>query len=552
MRLEKYLVTASLGGSERSFSWNPETSLVLDRDRHTVLASAGDEFQLRFADKVVANQKVSSEFQGSTRMQASGVSVVIKKLRPIPPAFQSTTGTGPLRQFLIYYGEGALLKNAFPSHTAHIAYSKGNPIFTVEYADPNDTTSDCLIKPLRDGVKLKLKGENAVVGEINVPWKVKTSELLTATVIRGSRWWRFGRLHLSETIIDGSETPLDDEAKILRSTVISVVLGLTTLFGILWLLPSTKQEIPERIEGPPVVRVHIPRAKKVNSSSSGGGGGALATQPSSQPEESRPKFTQAPKVAQEPVKIPERMSKSRSTSNTQAKTPPSSTVANRSTPPTSSKQTATESRENKLRQDRANSLRAAFSGALSLVGKDSAKSGSTSTAPSGRDLFSGGGGGQNALAPSQFQAGSVTGGGKVEGLLAKGGGTTGVGQGDRARGLGQGPALKQIDIGDPSVDEGLTKEEVGQVIHQHMGEVRACHESAILYKPNIGGKVQIQFVINPQGRVKSASVQNSTVPDSFLQECILKKIPGWTFPKPRNGINVSVSYPFLFKTLRRE
>ncbi|MFN7685472.1 MAG: AgmX/PglI C-terminal domain-containing protein [Oligoflexia bacterium] len=100
-----------------------------------------------------------------------------------------------------------------------------------------------------------------------------------------------------------------------------------------------------------------------------------------------------------------------------------------------------------------------------------------------------------------------------------------------------------------SVQEGLTKDEVGEVIHKHMKEVRYCYETAMMRVPDLEGKLVVAFTIGNAGAVKTSAVRSSTLPDSRLNDCILGRLTHWKFPKPKGGIDVAVTYPFLFKTL---
>lgn len=130
-------------------------------------------------------------------------------------------------------------------------------------------------------------------------------------------------------------------------------------------------------------------------------------------------------------------------------------------------------------------------------------------------------------------------------------GGVGYGKGKRAGVQGQGQGFVSFDDAQGVVEEGLSKEQVGEVIHKHMSEVRYCYESAILRTASIEGKLSIAFTISPSGAVKSAKVNSSTVPDPRLDDCVLRRLMSWKFPKPKGGGSVSVSYPFIFKTLGR-
>ncbi len=117
--------------------------------------------------------------------------------------------------------------------------------------------------------------------------------------------------------------------------------------------------------------------------------------------------------------------------------------------------------------------------------------------------------------------------------------------------LSSGTGGDQVSLGtaDAEVEEGLTKEEVGRIIHQHMKEVRYCYESSMVRASRVDGKVILDFTINGRGVVAKAKVSSSTLPDPGLGECIMRRLRTWQFPNPKGGVNVDVAYPFIFKTL---
>jgi TonB family protein len=141
---------------------------------------------------------------------------------------------------------------------------------------------------------------------------------------------------------------------------------------------------------------------------------------------------------------------------------------------------------------------------------------------------------------------------KVASLGGEAGGT-GVGykKGQHAGVVGQGQSLVSLDDSGSNVEEGLTKDEVGEVIHKHLSEVRYCYESAMLRMPDLEGKLVVGFTIGAIGTVKTATVENSTLPDPRLDDCIVRRLSSWKFPHPKGGVDVAVSYPFIFKTLGR-
>ena len=152
-----------------------------------------------------------------------------------------------------------------------------------------------------------------------------------------------------------------------------------------------------------------------------------------------------------------------------------------------------------------------------------------------------------AIGASQVKVSALGG----EGAGSGSGQGVGYGKGTRAGVNGQGKSLVSMDTPGAAVDEGLTKDEVGEVIHKHLSEVRYCYESAMIRTPDIEGKLMAAFTIGGNGVVKTADVQQSTLPDPRLDDCIIRRLMTWKFPNPRGGVEVKVSYPFLFKTLGR-
>jgi hypothetical protein len=132
-------------------------------------------------------------------------------------------------------------------------------------------------------------------------------------------------------------------------------------------------------------------------------------------------------------------------------------------------------------------------------------------------------------------------------------GSKGVGysNGTHASVNGQGKGFVSMDIGGGRVEEGLTKDEVGEVIHRHLSEIRYCYESSMIRMPDIEGKLVVNFTIAGNGIVKISEIKTSTLPDPRLDDCILRRLVTWKFPNTKGGIDVAVTYPFLFKTLGR-
>ncbi|MEK6579906.1 MAG: cell envelope integrity protein TolA [Bdellovibrionota bacterium] len=155
------------------------------------------------------------------------------------------------------------------------------------------------------------------------------------------------------------------------------------------------------------------------------------------------------------------------------------------------------------------------------------------------------------LAPSVPKPGGYNKFSKVETIGGPGGkgdgGGVSYGTGEHGKLRGQGAGAVDIDGGANNVSQGLTRDEVGTVIHSHLAEIRYCYDAATVRRPGLEGKVVLAFTIDGKGKVKLPSVESSTVEDRMLERCMIGKLVSWKFPNPRGGVDVAVSYPFVFK-----
>jgi TonB family protein len=77
--------------------------------------------------------------------------------------------------------------------------------------------------------------------------------------------------------------------------------------------------------------------------------------------------------------------------------------------------------------------------------------------------------------------------------------------------------------------------------------VKFCYEKELAKKPDLYGRVMVQFTIAGTGAVVASVVQNSTMNNPEVEQCIAGALRRWEFPKPQGGGVVIVSYPFVLK-----
>jgi len=92
----------------------------------------------------------------------------------------------------------------------------------------------------------------------------------------------------------------------------------------------------------------------------------------------------------------------------------------------------------------------------------------------------------------------------------------------------------------------LDFDDVSRVISDNIGGVKFCYELGLKRNPSLTGKAEIEFTIGENGRVVSARVVSSTLNDSRVESCILRKVRSMRFPAPEGG-KVTVKYPFVFE-----
>jgi hypothetical protein len=96
------------------------------------------------------------------------------------------------------------------------------------------------------------------------------------------------------------------------------------------------------------------------------------------------------------------------------------------------------------------------------------------------------------------------------------------------------------------VKGGLPPEVIQRVVRQNFGRFRSCYGAGQLKNPNLAGRVTVDLVIGRDGRVASAKVGSSTLPDASVVECVTTAMKTLEFPEPGDKKLVHVTYPMLF------
>lgn len=134
------------------------------------------------------------------------------------------------------------------------------------------------------------------------------------------------------------------------------------------------------------------------------------------------------------------------------------------------------------------------------------------------------------------------------GLVGKGGGggtDSGYGTGIGAGFGGQGERVPTVRQGKAEVSGSLEKDIIRRIVRAHINEVRHCYNQGLAKDPELEGKATIEFTITGTGSVGASVVRETSLADAEVGDCIATAVARWTFPKPKDGADTIVSYPFV-------
>jgi len=97
--------------------------------------------------------------------------------------------------------------------------------------------------------------------------------------------------------------------------------------------------------------------------------------------------------------------------------------------------------------------------------------------------------------------------------------------------------------------ESRSMEVIAQIVKDNRKAVRECFDKAKKDLPDLTGDMTIHFVVDPEGKVKKAELnqERSTLKAPPVVDCSIKVIQGIKFPPSSRGMDTTVNYPFNFK-----
>ncbi len=165
----------------------------------------------------------------------------------------------------------------------------------------------------------------------------------------------------------------------------------------------------------------------------------------------------------------------------------------------------------------------------------------------------GGTGGSGGVQTNIYARGLVSAPLGVGGNLAGGGGygTKGKGGGQAGYGkmeiMGSNGSSSVPLVSEASIDGGLDRSTIADVINRNIGQIRFCYEQGLQGDSSLHGRVAVGFTIDSNGVVRTAKIDNTSLNSRTVEDCIVLRLRSWKFPLPEGGKDVKVSYPFVLK-----
>ncbi len=127
--------------------------------------------------------------------------------------------------------------------------------------------------------------------------------------------------------------------------------------------------------------------------------------------------------------------------------------------------------------------------------------------------------------------------------------------------LAQGAPAKQPSGGKPAPAKSeapdvarmpFTQDSIRMVVVYNQPRIQECYEDHMAEKDRkVEGRLMTTFTIDANGLVKGAKVvkKSSTLKDPALHDCVVAVLTSMTFPKPPDGADHPIEYPFNFKAI---
>jgi hypothetical protein len=110
------------------------------------------------------------------------------------------------------------------------------------------------------------------------------------------------------------------------------------------------------------------------------------------------------------------------------------------------------------------------------------------------------------------------------------------------------PSAAEPTPADAKAPETRTMDVIRKLVLDNRKAARKCYEDGRKQLKDLKGDVVIHFVLNPEGKVKLAELnqERSSLKAPVVVDCVIAVLRGIQFPKSSRGMETSTNYPFNF------
>ena len=83
-------------------------------------------------------------------------------------------------------------------------------------------------------------------------------------------------------------------------------------------------------------------------------------------------------------------------------------------------------------------------------------------------------------------------------------------------------------------------------IRDSINEVRFCYSQELQSRPDLEGRVAVQFFVRADGTVQTSAIAQQTGNIGDVGSCVSQSVRRWTFPASEGP--TSVTYPFVLQS----
>lgn len=103
----------------------------------------------------------------------------------------------------------------------------------------------------------------------------------------------------------------------------------------------------------------------------------------------------------------------------------------------------------------------------------------------------------------------------------------------------------KMNLGSGAMGQFCKKADVQRKVSGRSAAIRACYEMQLQVKPDLAGKVTMQWMIGLDGRVQGAKVAENNTGSAKLDQCIASVLSKIHFEPPQGGVCI-IRWPFVF------